>query len=192
MEDVQEVEENTQQETESQESSEEEPDDEGSVEAEEIEESDESEPSTETASVDGGPSIDESYDSDFDPETEESAAELGKLLQQMTALKDQSVDGQGFIYVFSDESNENVHRLKVGASRFPDKRLQQAKSFNTEIKLVSAVAVDLRKQALTELQESLSQYQLNGNAGWYRAALGQVLEIVSNIATKYPSEQSDC
>ena len=153
-----------------------------------------SEVSTETSSITEDSPVNESYDSDLDQDSQDSTTEIGNLLRQLATLKEQSPDGPGFIYVFSDQStpDDNVHRVKIGASRFPNKRLEQAKSFNTEIKLASAMPVSPRREALADVHQRLSSHQINGNTGWYRASLDQVLELVTMVAEKFPSESTEC
>ena len=132
------------------------------------------------------PTVDESYDSDLDSETKDHPAEDRALIARLHSLKqNQTRDGPGHLFVFSDTpaaTGTGKHRVRIGNSRFPEKRLQQAQLFNPDIRMVTSVAVAVRKDALCRAQEELKSMSLRGKRGWYWGSLEVILKVITDLA----------
>jgi len=132
--------------------------------------------------------ISECYDSDMDLENLDSSPAVSsqlKLLKFTSKLS--SLDGSGYIYAFTDSSNDaKNHRIKIGASRQPYKKLQQATLFNVDIKLVSAVRVGRRKLALVEILGQLERYIIVDAKYWFLGPLDDMLQILMETCMNYP------
>ena len=95
----------------------------------------------------------------------------------------------GYIYVFSDSpQGSSKVRVKVGSSRCPNKRLQQAKCFNPDMYLVATYPVSQRVTALNDIQNSLAKAKLEGASDWFTGPLDNLLQIVQDNAGKYPTK----
>lgn len=141
-----------------------------------------------------GTEINENYDSDLDIEDVDLNDPKGALIRQvMTTIKSEDCDdGPGYIFVFSDSSKfAREHRLKVGCSRFPNKRLEQAMHFNVDIKMVSSVAVSERRAALQSVFTKMRAHKMEGQEDWFKAPLDTALAIVTETAKKF-SNESNC
>lgn len=129
------------------------------------------------------------YDSDLDPDNYDSDLEyelnkeVKKLASAISATREKlkSADGPGHIYIFTDSpSNEKQHRVKVAASKCPDKCFEAARKYNVALKKVSTVPVSKRKAALRLAHESLSGMRLQDDqSDWFKGPLDTILQKVS-------------
>ena len=71
--------------------------------------------------------------------------------------------------------------MKIGASRFPEKRLQQARKFNPDLNLLASVRVKEKKVALSQLQEKLAGMLHRGTPFWYRGPIDKILETFEEM-----------
>lgn len=130
--------------------------------------------------------VNENYDSDLDVDNGDVSTQTVIIRKHIRTIKMRMDDGTGYLYVFSDNSGGKYNRVKVGTSRFPAKRLEQASMFNVDIQLVSAISVNMRKSALNMALKALQQYQLPDQKSWFNAPLPRILDIVSGVAAKFP------
>jgi hypothetical protein len=130
----------------------------------------------------------ENYNSDFDVENFESLPyEKDQVRRVMAVTRYSRGDGPGYVYAFTDSSNDSMkHRIKIGASRQPYKRLQQATMLNVDIKLVSAVHVGCRKAALLDILGQLKKYAIPESKDWILGPLDDVLQIMMETGLNYP------
>ena len=141
--------------------------------------------------------INENYDSDLDAGILEKEQDPDKYwqkaLQAVTVAKSNSTDGPGFIYMMTDTPSGGAKcRVKVGASRCPQARFQQAALFNVDISLENMISVSKRRDALKEVSERLHSMQMSDNPGWFTGDMNVIEEIVNDVTSKYPIETSDC
>ena len=133
--------------------------------------------------------VDENYNSDLDPDNENQSPVMATLVKKISAMRATGKNGNGYVYVFTDSvpGSEEV-RVKVATSRCPMKRVQQAKRFNPDIRLVGTFPVSQTLSALNDIHASLSSQALNGFSDWFTGALDDLLEQVKVGANKYPSK----
>ena len=137
--------------------------------------------------------VNENYDSDLDIDNGDVSTQAMTIRKHIRTLKSMMDDSIGYLYVFSDNSgskSSSHHRVKIGASRFPAKRLEQASSFNPDIQMVSAVSVNMRGSALLDLAKALHHYQLPNQTFWFNGPLPKILDIVAGVAAKFPLQSS--
>ena len=126
----------------------------------------------------------ETYDSDLDVEDLTILPEVILCaIPEIRKLK--AKDSPGYIYAFMDK----LERIKIGASRQPYKKLEQARRFNVDIQLVSAVEVSQRKAALSNVRHVLLEYSFQGHEDWFVGSLDKILEIFMGTAKKYPLDK---
>ena len=126
----------------------------------------------------------ETYDSDLDVEDLKILPEVILCaIPEIRKLK--AKDSPGYIYAFMDK----LERIKIGASRQPYKKLEQARRFNVDIQLVSAVEVSQRKAALTNVRHVLLEYSFQGHEDWFVGPLDKILETFMGVAKKYPLDK---
>ena len=139
---------------------------------------------------------DEIYDSDLDPDNYDSDLEyeiyrdVQKLADQVRTEKSRQRDrdGPGHVFVYSDSpSDDRKHRIKVGATRSPDKKFRQAQSFNPSFKMVTCTAVSQRKAALDDVLTVLHKYKLDSYDDWFVGPIDKILQFVSTVTEKYGS-----
>ena len=136
--------------------------------------------------------VDENYNSDLDPENTSQSPVMATLVKKISAMRATGKNSNGFVYVFSDSPEGSTEvRVKIGSSRCPNKRLQQAKYFNPSIYLVAKYPVCQRVSALNDIHASLSAAKLEGSPDWYTGVLNNLLQMVENNADKYPSKSLD-
>jgi hypothetical protein len=83
--------------------------------------------------------------------------------------------------------------MKIGASRFPQKRLEQAMKFNMDIRMVHSVAVTQRKRALESVCMQLRPYKLDGQEDWFKAPQDKAVHVVIETAKIFsPDEETNC
>jgi len=135
----------------------------------------------------------ENYDSDLDWDEMNklsSPTPQVKLVDSIRLFKKSvsEIDGPGFIYVMSDTSGskpvaalDGMHRLKIGISRFPLKRFEQAKTFNPDIKLLCSVPVRNRRSAMCQLGEELFPFTYREIRGWYRGPIVKILQSLEEF-----------
>lgn len=138
--------------------------------------------SVETATVNSYESsgdVFENYDSDHDDEfTNDDTARVAERENEMENKKSLGHDS-GYIYVFTDStSDDKEFRVKVGASRFPHKKLKQALLFNVDMRLVSAVKVCHRRKAFAAVQQQLSECAIPNTTGWFRGPMDKILKVL--------------
>lgn len=130
-------------------------------------------------------SIHENYNSDLDLENTDHSTEERTLIEKLRLLKSgEKNNGPGYLFVFSDTPAATAtgkHRIKIGVSRFPDKKFQQALLFNPDIRMVTTVAVEKRKTALYIAQDQLKSMSLRGKHGWYWGSLDVVMATIARI-----------
>ena len=133
--------------------------------------------------------VDENYNSDLDPENEDQSPVMAKLVQKISAMRSNTKNTAGFIYMFTDstQGSEEI-RVKVGASRCPDKRLQQAQLFNPDLTCLETIAVCQRLTVLSELNTALEEYACNSPSNWYQGPADELSQVLHSIAEKYPSK----
>lgn len=129
--------------------------------------------------------INENYNSDLDLENTDHSTEERTLIQKLRLLKSsEKKNGPGYLFVFSDTpaaTGTGKHRIKIGVSRFPDKKFKQALLFNPDIRMVTTVAVENRKTALYIAQDQLKSMSLRGQHGWYWGSLDVVMATIARI-----------
>ena len=131
--------------------------------------------------------VNENYDSDLDTNNGDVSTQAVLIRKNIRTLKGRMDDGSGYLYIFCDNAGKaSNHRIKIGASRFPAKRLEQACTFNLDIEMVSAVSVGSRKSALQDTIKALQQYQLPNSTSWFEGPLPKILDIVARVANKFP------
>ena len=131
--------------------------------------------------------VNENYDSDLDMNNGDVSTQAMLIRKNIRTLKARMDDGSGYLYIFCDNAGKaNNHRIKIGASRFPAKRLEQASTYNLDIEMVSAISVGSRKSALQDVIKALRQYQLPNSTSWFEGPLPKILDIVAGVATKFP------
>lgn len=131
--------------------------------------------------------IDENYNSDLDPDNEDQSPVLSTLVQKISTMRSTSKNGPGYLYVFSDSYGDEV-RVKIGTSRFPDKRLRQAQVFNPDLWQVLVQPVNQRITALNELTGSLDNHAEPDTKLWFKCHIDTVIEAAEKIAEKYASK----
>ncbi len=140
--------------------------------------------------------VDENYDSDLDPEAGDRSDEFSDLLTQLSMYKGRVGDGPGYIYVFSDNRQKNADdeesRFCIGASRYPTKRLEQARMFNLDIHLETMASVSLRREALQVLYEKVEALRVSSANAWFKGSMEQAVECVASIAETFPLDSSTC
>ena len=133
--------------------------------------------------------VDENYNSDLDPENTNQSPVMATLVKKISSMRAASKNSTGYIYVFSDSPQGSPKvRVKVGSSRCPDKRLQQAKCFNPDMYLVETYPVSQRVTALNDIQNSLTKAKLEGASDWFTGSLDNLLQIVQDNTSKYPTK----
>ena len=133
--------------------------------------------------------VDENYNSDLDPENTNQSPVMATLVKKISSMRAASKNSTGYIYVFSDSPQGSPKvRVKVGSSRCPNKRLQQAKCFNPDLYLVATYPVSQRVTALNDIQNSLTKAKLEGASDWFTGPLDNLLQIVQDNASKYPTK----
>ncbi|ELT91866.1 hypothetical protein CAPTEDRAFT_219804 [Capitella teleta] len=137
--------------------------------------------------------ITEGYDSDLDPEGVDPNSDKAALLRQVTALKtDMETNDAGFLYIFTDSSKfASRPRLKIGCSRFPQKRLEQAMKFNIDIRMVFCVEVTQRKSALESVCMQLKPYRLEAQDDWFKAAQDKAIRVVTETAKIFTDKEEN-
>jgi len=94
------------------------------------------------------------------------------------------VDGPGFVYIFTDRSNErliqdpNSARWKVGSSKHPKRRFQQLKTGNIDLRMVSFFHVRKRLTAERAAHNILRLKGLHILLEWFRGPMDEVIEAV--------------
>ena len=134
--------------------------------------------------------VNENYDSDLDIDNGDVSTQAMTIRKHIRTLKSMMDDSIGYLYVFSDNSGAKSSRVKIGASRFPAKRLEQAAMFNPDIQMVSAVSVNMRRSALLDVVKALHHYQLPNQKFWFNGPLPKILDIVAGVAAKFPLQSS--
>ena len=136
--------------------------------------------------------ITESYDSDLDKDNEDESTEFQTIHKYRSKIKSDA-DGPGYLYVFTDSARDATHhRMKISASRYPNKRLEQAQKFNLDLKLQTAVPVTERKAALRDTHNALEKYRMDHQVDWFYGLPQKILSSLMKVAEKYVSETSDC
>lgn len=132
----------------------------------------------------------ENYDSDLDNESiDDDSADVTEIENETGKETTKESGGRdfGYIYVFTDTASDvDEFRVKVGASRFPHKRLKQARLFNIDMKLVSAVKVSHRQKALTAVQQHLNEFAMPDTIGWFRGPLDKILNVLMSATKNHP------
>ena len=137
-----------------------------------------------------------SYHSDIDPDNYDSDldfemnTEAKRLSSEIAAIRTKTLrqDGPGHLYIFSDSPASNrEHRLLVGVSRSPEKKLAEARRYNLSLKQVSATAVDKRYRALKAARKALRNYKIDGERDWYQGPVDVILQRVSAATEKFGS-----
>jgi len=134
-------------------------------------------------------SVTADYDSDLDiAGTNEKTY---TLVDRVRRLKASPVETPGYLYVFTDSPTEDepseykvtgvLPRFKVGASRFPGKRLQQATCFNPEIKPFIVASVKRRLGALRLAREKLAQFQVTGTCDWFACDEDVMVTVIDTV-----------
>lgn len=132
----------------------------------------------------------ENYDSDHDDEfTNDETARVTERENEIEKKESLGHDS-GYIYVFTDSSSDDEEfRVKVGASRFPHKKLKQALLFNVDMRLISAVKVCHRQNAFAAVQQQLSECAIPNTTGWFRGPMDKILKVLMD-ATEGHSVQN--
>lgn len=132
----------------------------------------------------------ENYDSDLDNElVDDDFADVTEIENEIgkEATKESGGRDFGYVYAFTDtESDVGEFRVKVGASRFPHKRLKQARLFNIDMKLVSTVKVSHRQRALAAVRQHLSDFAMPNTTGWFRGPLDKILSVLMSATKNHP------
>lgn len=135
--------------------------------------------------------VSESYDSDQDDaRVLDTTSDDDETVQH--ASLEHPHDGPGFVYVFAEmrPSSGNVatattQLFKLGASRFPERRLAQGRHFNIFLQLVANVPVTRRLLALQHTKVKVESFAVQGHEGWYEGTTGDFVTRVSQAASKY-------
>ncbi|KAK2141598.1 hypothetical protein LSH36_1071g00009 [Paralvinella palmiformis] len=133
--------------------------------------------------------IDENYDSDWDSDNDDLSPEGRRLVRQMTEYKCTAapLDGPGYLYVLTDGGRTSPMTtgggslIKVGVSRFPKRRHQQALRFNVDVELTISLPVSLRRRCAEQARKRLDAYKINDRDGWYRGPLVDMLDVVRRM-----------
>ena len=109
--------------------------------------------------------------------------------------KGNKFDVAGFIYVFSDipsptmkVSKHTKFRVKVGTSKDPLKRLQQALHFNPDVRMLASIPIRSRNSYKSMLKESLKPMLMKNRVDWYWATLNNVFAAIDGVLKKCRSE----
>ncbi len=128
----------------------------------------------------------ENYDSDLDPECNAKSDHFSQLLTQMTIHKGKLADGPGYIYIFPDSpEGSSTHRMLIGASRNPERRLKQAKVYNMDMWCKDTIFVKSRRTALQNVCQRLTTYRLYKNSDyWFQGDLDSVLQCITSAVNQ--------
>ena len=136
--------------------------------------------------------VTENYDSDLDidalPE-EEVTFEAKNLVAKLRSLKHSQQDGSGYLYVFGSDDDDCM-QFKVGASRFPSARLEQAQLFNPSLEMVLSVSVSRRREGLRRAGTALESHLAQGTVHWYNAPKQNITDAVMQVADSLPAEDT--
>lgn len=132
--------------------------------------------------------VSESYDSDQDDaRVLDTSADDDETVQHATS--EHPHDGPGFVYVFAEmrpsSGNVATQLFKLGASRFPERRLAQGRHFNIYLQMVANVPVTRRLLALQHTKVKVESFAVQGHEGWYEGTTGDFVTRVSQAASKY-------
>ena len=88
--------------------------------------------------------------------------------------------------VTSDVSNSDVttasdKRFKVGMTRYPEKRYQQALSFNPYLFPVIIARVGRRLEALRLARSKLGQFKVDGTSDWFLCDEDVIVETIETV-----------
>ena len=139
--------------------------------------------------------VGESYDSEFDGENDHLYSQGRTLSTQIPHYKKRvsAHDSPGQVYIFSDSPvNSPLPRFKIKASRFPKRRLAQARCFNINMKMLASFRVSLRRRVMTKIIEKLEMYAVAGREGWYQGPTDDVRRVVQTMVDRYPDTTSEC
>ena len=104
-----------------------------------------------------------------------------------------SKDGHGYIYALTD-GNEAAPKVlvKVGCSRDPYKKAEQAQRFNPKIDIATTVTVSQRAACLAATHAALAEHRYKPHEldDWFEGPLESILETILNIAEHYPDLRS--
>jgi len=150
--------------------------------------------------------VDENYDSDDDDDVDDDSEEFGGGGSSHLEVRGRGRrkagkrwgwryqdDGPGYVYVFTDTAADcSAHcRVKISASRRPHARLRQARLFNVDVRLVSAVSVTRRHAAACLLKQRLADSAIPATIDWFNTSLDVVVNSVMDVARIY-SPPGDC
>lgn len=104
-------------------------------------------------------------------------------------------DVAGFVYVFSDIPSPTMKvgkhtkfRVKVGTSKDPLKRLQQALHFNPDVRMLASIPIGSRNSCKSMLKESLKPMLMKNRVDWYWATLNAIFAAIDEVLQKCPRE----
>ena len=149
-----------------------------------MDDSDEDGPASPNVTADDGDIwVTENYDSDQD---DALSPELRSAVIAARDSKNTQHDSPGFIYIFADvRPGSEVKHIKVGASRFPRRRLVQGRHFNMWLTMVKSIPVTRRKLALQHVWEKLENYAVGDHEGWYEGVMSNLVNKVTKVAITY-------
>ena len=143
--------------------------------------------------------IDENYNSDLDPDNADQSPVMAKLVQKISTMRSGAKNTSGYIYMLTDsEETDSDIRVKVGTSRCPEKRVQQAELFNPEIRLLEMAAVGQRVSAIAEMNTLLEGNLCNVQGNWYEGPRELFSTSLQTVVEKFPckfmkkSSESSC